>query len=512
MTRPPYALRGLLALAIVLGCYYHLGAVPLFDLDEGAFSEATREMLLRGDLISPYLNGVPRFDKPAFIHWLQAAGVSLLGWNEFALRLPSAVAATLWLGVVYAAVRRLRDERSALWAAFTMAASLEISVMAKAATADALLNLFITSAMLSAFLYFRLGRPAYLYATYAAMALGFLTKGPVAVVIPLATTFLFYLSERRLGDWWRAVLHPRGLVLFALIALPWYVVQYAKEGEAFIQGFFFKHNLSRFQDPMEGHSGSLFYYLPVILIGVLPYTTVLLVTLARGRAILRDPLGRYLAIWFVFVLVLFSLSGTKLPHYIVYGYTALFVLMALWGEPWPRRGWLLLPPLLLFVLLLVLPELLTAALPYVRDAFARSMLAEAAAEFSAAYRVYFALAALAMAGLMLWRPIAPRQALAAAGLATVFGLAQYVIPVVAAVQQAPIKEAALLARARAERVVMWRLNTPSFSVYSERLVARRAPRAGEVVLTKALYLADLGEVEVLYQKHGIVLARVSAVP
>src|SRR3569833_825970 len=110
MNPPPSltALRLLLLLAIVLGFFVNLQSVPLFDLDEGAFSEATREMLLRADFISPYLNGVPRFDKPAFSHWLQAASVTLLGWNEFALRLPSALAATAWVLVVFVFVCLVR--------------------------------------------------------------------------------------------------------------------------------------------------------------------------------------------------------------------------------------------------------------------------------------------------------------------------------------------------------------------------------------------------------------------
>ena len=90
----------LLGACVVAGFFINIHAVPLFDLDEGAFSEATREMFVRGDFISPYLNGAPRYDKPVLIHWLQAASVWTLGLNEFALRLPSALAATLWAGLI----------------------------------------------------------------------------------------------------------------------------------------------------------------------------------------------------------------------------------------------------------------------------------------------------------------------------------------------------------------------------------------------------------------------------
>ena len=91
----------LLLVGIWLVFFLRLGTPPLFDWDEGAFSEATREMLVTGDWISITLNGNPRYDKPVLIHWLQAASVSLLGPNEFAFRLPSALAGTAWVLVIY---------------------------------------------------------------------------------------------------------------------------------------------------------------------------------------------------------------------------------------------------------------------------------------------------------------------------------------------------------------------------------------------------------------------------
>src|SRR3569623_308247 len=425
MNPPPSltALRLLLLLAIVLGFFVNLHSVPLFDLDEGAFSEAPREMLLRAAFISPYLNGVPRFDTPAFIHWLQAARVPLLGWNEFALRLPSAHAATAWVLVAYAIARTVRDERTGLIAAIAMATSLEIPLIAKAATADALLNLFITAALLTAFLYYQRGQRRYLYLCFVLMGFGFLTKGPVAVAVPGAVTLLIYASKGEWRAWLRAATNPAGLVLFTVLTLPWYMAQYLKQGDAFIAGFFFKHNLNRFQDAMEGHSGSVFYYLPVILAALL------------------------------------------------------------------------------------LPEIIDLALPRIRDEYVVAMLRDHAGYFGAGYRLFFAAAIV----LMLYFLAAARHnagtQLLVSGLVTVFAVSVMITPVVAALQQAPIKEAAAIAKARDYRVVMWRLNTPSFSVYAERLVDKRDPRPGDVVLTKTNLLTKLAGVEVIYEKNGIVLAR-----
>ncbi|MDV7401890.1 glycosyltransferase family 39 protein, partial [Arthrospira platensis SPKY1] len=102
----------LLALALFF-FFYPLGAAPLFDLDEGAFSQATREMFLRGDFLATSLHGQPRYDKPILSYWLQAASVVLFGINEFAFRLPSALASTAWALLIFGFVRRVADTRRA---------------------------------------------------------------------------------------------------------------------------------------------------------------------------------------------------------------------------------------------------------------------------------------------------------------------------------------------------------------------------------------------------------------
>ncbi|MGD9409033.1 MAG: glycosyltransferase family 39 protein, partial [Thiohalocapsa sp.] len=136
MLTPPAAFA-LLALAVWLAFFWQLGAVPLYDLDEGAFTEATREMLTSGNFITPHRDGEPRYDKPVLIYWLQAASVSVLGLNEFALRLPSAIAATLWLAALWGFTRARVDATTATVAALIMAFGLQVAIIGKAAVADA---------------------------------------------------------------------------------------------------------------------------------------------------------------------------------------------------------------------------------------------------------------------------------------------------------------------------------------------------------------------------------------
>lgn len=502
----------LLALALFLSFFYALGAAPLFDVDEGAFSQATREMFLRGDFLATTLNGQPRYDKPILSYWLQAASIATFGVNEFAFRLPSALAATMWALLIFGFVCRIVDVRRALLAALLMTTSLSVTVIGKAATADAVLNLWLAASGLSLYLYLREGWRGWLYLTAAAMGLGFLTKGPVAVVIPAAVSLLDCASRGEWRIWLRLVADGRAWALFALIALPWYVAQYLRDGDGFLSGFLLRHNLDRFQQPLEGHGGGWWYYLPVVLVGMLPYTTLLLRVLARSRTRFSEPLGRYLLIWFGVVFALFTLAATKLPHYLIYGYTGLFILMAFEvdaDEP-ESAGRLLLPQLLFLSGLLALPALVNFTLPQVQDAMTHAQLQ--GLEFTLAYYVSVIAALALTVYLMRERQIAPVYKLIASGLMLVVLVTSQVLPTVAAVLQQPVKEAGLLARQYPQPLVMWGLNLPSFSVYSGRIAERRDPRPGDLILTKITKLPTLGAYQLLYQRHGIVLVLLPSTP
>lgn len=500
----------LLALALFTGFFYQLGAVPLFDLDEGAFSQATREMFLRDDFLSTYLNGQPRYDKPILIYWLQAASVALLGPSEGAFRLPSALAASVWTLLLLGFTRRVVNSRQGLYAAILLASALAVTVIGKAATADALLNMLLAGSVLALYLYLREGQRVWLYAAALAMGLGFLTKGPVAVVIPAGVSLLYCASRGEWRIWLGLLAEGRAWALFLIIAAPWYLLQFLREGDGFLQGFFLRHNLDRLQQPLDGHGGGWWYYMPVLLVAVLPYTTLLLRTLARAREQWRAPLGRYLLLWFGLVFVLFSLAATKLPHYLLYGCSGLFILMAAeLDEPasGPMDGLLLLPQALLLLLLLILPGVLVLVLPRVKDALVQAQLT--GLQFTPAYYLLL-LALLALTGYFMRErhmPIALKLLLSGVLLSAV--LSAQVLPTVAAVRQQPVKAAGLLAGAEpgAPPLVMWRLNLPSFSVYSGRVVERREPRPGDLVLTRQTALAALGPHAVRYAAHGIALVR-----
>lgn len=503
----PYLLLGL---AVLLSFFSGLLGAPLFDLDEGAFSEATREMFQRGDFISTYLNGVPRYDKPILIYWLQALTTTLFGFNEFGFRLPSALAGTGWVLAVYWFMRRMRDQRTALMAALMVALSVSVSVIAKAATADALLNMLLAMSMMCLFLYLQERDKKWLMAVYVLAGLGFLTKGPVAVFIPVMVSGIYCLVQKDLRFWFLSLLNPWGIAIFLLIAAPWYILQYQAEGQAFIDGFFLKHNVDRFQGPMEQHGGSIFYYIPVVLVGVLPFTTSALRVFRRPTELFGNDLTLYAAIWFLFVLVFFSLSGTKLPHYVNYGLTGLFILSSIFLPRLQSALLALLPPLLMFFLLLLVPELIDSQLAGIKDPVIADALAAWPEAFGWDYRAFMVLAMVVMLVLIIERRLRIPEKLVIAGVLLVVALSGMLLPRVGELIQAPVREAALLARERGLQVSMWRINMPSFSVYRQDITPRLEEiQPGQVIFTKKQYLADIPAFHPLLVKGGIALIRVN---
>jgi 4-amino-4-deoxy-L-arabinose transferase-like glycosyltransferase len=506
-------MRWLAAAAIVASFYWMLGAAPLFDVDEGAFSQATLEMFERGDFLATYLNGEPRYDKPILVYWLQATGVALLGPSEWAFRLPSAICATLWAWFTYLFVKRHYGVERALFAAALLAGSFGVFVIGRAATADALLNMLIAASMFAAWQHLSTGRRGWLYATHAAIGLGLLAKGPVAILVPFASTLIFCWLRRDLRTWARAVFDWRALVLLVAIALPWYAAILMKEGRGFIEGFLVKHNIGRFSGPVSGHSGSLFYYFPALVLLSLPFTALVVLVAMRIRAVWRDELQTYLLLWFAFVFVFFSFSGTKLPHYMLYGYTGLAILMAVHGYELRAPLWPLVPVLAFFAGLLALPHALSLATARVSDPFYREALGAALGQFDTAYFVFYGMMCAITIYAMLERVTPVPRKLMALGFAAVLSLATLVVPVAGFAQQGAIKEAALLCRERHLDVVTWRLNAPSFSVYRGAPTPAREPRPGDVVLTKASRLPQLPKslpYDLIYSKRGIVLVKIRA--
>lgn len=330
-------------MAVTLFClvlfFFQLGAVPLLDPDEPVYAQTPKEMLAAGDLLSPRIFGEVWFDKPPLYYWLVAGTTSLLGPSELAARLPAAAMAlgTVWL--VYAFMNRRFGSASAMASAVVLATSLEFFYLAKGAVTDSTLTFFLSACLLAYW-------DRRLLLAYALAGMATLTKGPVGLLFP-GTILLLELLSR--GDWrgLGQLRLLRGLALYALIVLPWYVSMYCLHGQVFIDTFFGMHNLTRFTSA-EHETGNVWYYfLPVLALGFFPWITLLPQAVRqalREQAYERRTL-RFLLIWAAFIFVFFSISKTKLVSYILPLFPPLAMLVGwhlsrLWvHRPDGQRGW-----------------------------------------------------------------------------------------------------------------------------------------------------------------------------
>jgi len=479
-----------------------IGLVPLFNLDEGAFSEATREMLLNGDFITTYLNGELRFDKPILIYWLQAFSVSIFGLNEFALRLPSALAGVLWAYSIWWFSRRYFDEKVSFLATFFMVTSLQIGIIVKAAIADSLLNMSIAFAMFNVWLYLDKREPKNLYLAFVFIAIGTLTKGPVAIMIPLVVTFIYLAIKKNLKLFFKMIFNPIGISLFFIIALPWYILEYLDQGMKFIDGFIFKHNLERFDTSLEHHKGSFFYFIPVLILGFLPFTLLLGNLLKNIKEILKNDMFLFLFIWFAFVFLFFSFSGTKLPHYVIYGYTPLFILMAYYFKGIDFK--LLSFTLFFLVVLFFVPDL--TSFVKIKNQYAKEIIENLKFYFNLDYKISVAII-FSIILAVLFVNISQIKKVIIVGVSFIFLVNFIVLPTYAKLVELPIKEAAFIAKQHNFKVVMYKLNTPSFMVYSQSLVEKRKPKEGDILITKKKGLKNL-DYSIIYHKNGIYLVKV----
>ena len=293
-----------------------------------------------------------------------------------------------------------------------------------------------------------------------------------------------------------------------VIALPWYVALYLQHGPGFIDEIFFTHNVARFQTAFEGHSGSIFYYLPVILLGMLPNTAFLLKAGRQLKNLATDELNLYLMIWFGFVLLFFSLAGTKLHHYIVYGYIPLFLFMAQVAEDIRHFMYQLAWPVGLILVRFFLPHIAALVQPHIRDEFAGLVVAGALDNFGWGYRLVLGTALLALVVLPFIKTFSIATRTACIGAIVLLATHALVLPIAGRIMQQPIKEAALIAKAHNYQVNMWQMSYHYFSVYRQGLVHKGQPVNGDIVITKINKLKDVRQYLVLYQKHGIVLARI----
>ncbi len=331
--------------------FYGLGSFGLVGADEPRYAQIAREMLARHDWVTPILNGVPWLEKPALYYWSAIVSYKIFGVSDWAARLPSAAFATAMVAAIYFFVRRFRPGAQ-LDAALIAASSAAIVGFARGASTDMPLAATFTIGMLAWYAWRETGHRLWLAAFYLMMAVGTLAKGPVAPVLAGLIILLFAWVRRGAdahASRWRLVAETLwwpGILLFLAVALPWYVAVQLQT-HRFFQVFILEHNLERFGTNLYRHKQPLWYYLPVFLLSLMPWTVYVLASMVAafrrnqecsGGIHSADPAHAgatharrlFLLIWIAVPLALFTLSQSKLPGYILPAIPPCALLLSEW--------------------------------------------------------------------------------------------------------------------------------------------------------------------------------------
>lgn len=306
----------LLALLTIL---YLFGSnvLPLIPPDEPRYSQVARQMFESGDWITPRLGNHPWFEKPVLLYWLMCFSFKIFGVTEFALRLPSTISALICVYLTYSIVRKAASETSAILSATFLGTSAFFVAFSHAATFDMLLTVCVAASLWSFFEFDALtGKKINLFAAYAFCGLGILAKGFVAPAVIALTAGIYWFTEHRFRD--LSKLHLiKGILLAAIVAAIWLVPVTFIHRSLFWNDFFLQHHLARYTSAQFHRAESVFFFVPIVLLGMYPWTAAMFCGFRDGSTDQESKLIRFSSIWFISSFVFFSLSRSKLPGYIL---------------------------------------------------------------------------------------------------------------------------------------------------------------------------------------------------
>jgi 4-amino-4-deoxy-L-arabinose transferase-like glycosyltransferase len=324
----------LLSAGMVAALFYQLGSASLFEPDEGRNAEKAREILALNDWVTPHENFHPVLDKPIFFYWIVAIPFKFFGVSEWAARLPSALAALGCLALVYRFARSHWEPWSALWSVLILLTCVEFFVLARVVISDMVLTFFLTLSMCAFYEVTHTENAKHRRIWFLTLVVGLaaatLTKGLVGVVVPGIVIFGYVLLSKR----WKAPAKSDlicGALLFLAIVLPWYFMA-ERRNPGYLQYYFWEEHFGRFVTDEFDRAQPWYYFLGIGIIGFMPWTPLMLL-LARdsyktGWRRKFDDQTLYMMSWAILPFLFFSLSRSKLPHYILPIFPPVAMLMA----------------------------------------------------------------------------------------------------------------------------------------------------------------------------------------
>lgn len=334
-------------LALVLFTSYvtyfsHLGSLGLVGPDEPRYASIARNMAETGDYITPRLNGQPWFEKPILYYWCAAISFRVLGENDYAARLPSGLAAILATFAVAWAAWRFYSAASTVLVLLLMPTSIGIIGFSHTADPDMLFSAMLAMVMVFGAEIVIAEKPRIMHCIGLGIFLGLavLAKGPAAIVLLAGSVGLWGILSKQIRRAFRAA-HPVAVAAFLVVAVPWYALCSSRNPD-FLRTFLWMHNFERYTTPVFRHVQPWWFYFPVALCGLLPWTGMAIAAGRDARESIRSgewriSPGLYFGSWAMFTFVFFSFSKSKLPGYLLPALPAMVLLLANAGANMIRR-------------------------------------------------------------------------------------------------------------------------------------------------------------------------------
>jgi len=300
--------------------FFRLGTMPMGDSDEAMHASTSKDMVLSGDWVTPRYNGENFYDKTPLYNWLAAISFLLFGFSEFAARLPAALLGLGCVMLTYWLARSMFGSVVAFLSALVLATSAEYIVLSRAVVHDISLAFFVTLALTLFFVGYKNEihrKPAFLFG-YAALGFAVLAKGPIGVVLPMMIIGLFLICKKQLR-FLREMQIGWGLLILLAIAAPWYIL-ISQRNPDYIGYFFLKQNIGSFLSQESRHPRPFYYYIPILMGGLFPWSLFLPLALYRAirtKAALHGDGVIFALIWFGVIFIFFSIASSKLGTYIL---------------------------------------------------------------------------------------------------------------------------------------------------------------------------------------------------
>jgi 4-amino-4-deoxy-L-arabinose transferase len=308
-----------------------LGTHPLTIPSEARYAEIPREILASNEWIVPHLNGMRYFEKTPLGYWLEASAMKVFGENLFANRLPTALAAGFAAWWIFLLIRRFGKTTQPILGSFIYLTFLLVFLLGITNVLDGMLTAFLTAAVASFFIASQAKdkkeRNKYLFLLGIFCGLAFLIKGFLAFVVPFIVIIAFMLWEKRAKDILSWSILP--IISILLVSAPWGIAIHLKESD-FWNYFFWIEHINRFMGGESAqHKESIWYFIPVLLVGAFPWTFLIPAALSNLKSkLLSEPLYRFSLLWFALPFMFFSLSTGKLAPYILPCFAPLAILLS----------------------------------------------------------------------------------------------------------------------------------------------------------------------------------------